>query len=198
MDNLPHNSVSASLQTPQSQRLTNSGWQVLREQFLGWVIALLCLLSLVPACARYQFGSPTLHTAQVSSVHIDLFENDTYRRGLGPWLTEAVAREVQNRTPYRIADAQTADSFLRGRLVSDRKSVVIESPNDDARDLNYAQKIEITWTDRTGMPLTASRVITITEDANLIPEGGQSLTSAQQDLIQRLARQVVNQMEVYW
>ncbi len=156
------------------------------------------LTSLSTGCARYQFGTSTLHAPNISSVHIDMFENDTYRRGLGPWLTEAIVKEVELRTPFRIADSSSADSFLRGRLVSDRKNVIVESPNDDARDINYASRIEITWTDRTGTPLTQSRVFTITEDANLIPEAGQSLTTAQQELIQRLARQVVNQMEVAW
>lgn len=127
-----------------------------------------------------------------------MFENDTFRSGLGPWLTEAVAKEVQVRTPYKIADAQSADSFLRGQLVQDRKNVLIENINDDARDLSYANQIEITWTDRTGTPLTQRRVVRITEDTNFIPEGGQSITTAQQELVQRLARQIVNQMEVAW
>lgn len=163
-----------------------------------YVSLLVLLLVCLPSCARYQFGNCTLHQAQVSSVHVDLFENETYRQGLSPWLTEAVVKEIQHRTPYRIASSGEADSFLRGRLISDRKSVIVESPNDDARALNYAQRIEITWTDRTGMPLTPSRIITITEDAHFIPESGQSLTTAQQQLIQRLARQVVNQLEVPW
>lgn len=165
---------------------------------LPFALLLAMSLLLLPACAHYQFGNRTLFQPQVASVHIDMFENETYRRALGPWLTEAIAKEIQQRTPFRIASSDQADSFLRGRLISDRKSVVIESPNDDARAINYAQKIEFTWTDRTGTPITGSRVIQITEDANLIPEGGPSLTSAQQQLIQRLARQVVNQMEVTW
>jgi len=162
------------------------------------LLTLLCLAAGVIGCTPYRFGNATLHTPNVASVHIQMFENDTFRRGLGPWLTEAVAKEVQLRTPYRIADAQTADSFLRARWVADRKSTLIETINDDVRDVGYTGRIEVTWTDRNGQPLTQTRVVKITEDAAFIPEVGQSLTTAQQDLIRRLARQVVNQMEIPW
>jgi hypothetical protein len=146
----------------------------------------------------YRAGHCTLHTPNVRSVHVQMFENETFRRGLGPWLTEAVAKEVQLRTPYRIADAQTADSFLRATWVVDRKTVLIESANDDARDIGYTGKVEVTWTDRNGVPLAESRLIKITDDVSFVPEGGQSMTTAQMELVKQLAQQIVNQMETPW
>jgi hypothetical protein len=109
-----------------------------------------------------------------------------------------VAKEIQLRTPYRIADARTADSFLRATWVADRKSVLIESANDDVRDVGYTGRIEVTWTNRSGMPLTEGRIIKITEDVSFVPEAGQSLTTAQQQMIRNVAQQIVNQMEAPW
>ncbi len=176
---------------------------MMHKQTNSKTVALLALTMLVgvlwsTGCAMYQFGNATLHAPNVHSVHIQMFENDTYRRGLGQWLTEAIAKEVQVRTPYQIADSASADSFLRGRLVQDRKSIQVESINDEGRDISYSNQVEFTWTDRCGTPLAQRRVITLTEDTNFIPEAGQSITTAQQELVQRLARQVVNQMEVSW
>ncbi len=149
-------------------------------------------------CSQYRFGNCTLHAPHVKSVHVQMFENDTFRRGLGPWLTEAVAKEVQVRTPYRIATAQSADSILRATWVADRKSTLIESLNDDVRDVGYTGRIEVTWTDRNGLPLTEGRVLKLTDDVSFVPEGGQSLTTAQQELVRQLAQQIVNQMETPW
>lgn len=149
-------------------------------------------------CSMYRFGNCTLHTPDVRSVHVQMFENDTYRRGLGPWLTESVAKEIQLRTPYRIADARTADSFLRATWVADRKSVLVESANDDVRDVGYTGRIEVTWTNRSGVPLTEGRIIKITEDVSFVPEAGQSITTAQQQMVRNVAQQIVNQMEAPW
>jgi len=164
-----------------------------------WLAWSCCGLGLgLSGCSLYRFGPCTLHTPNVRSVHVQMFENETYRRGLGPWLTEAVAKEVQLRTPYRIADAGSADSFLRATWVVDRKTVMVETANDDVRDIGYTGKIEVTWTDRHGSPLTPSRIVKITDDVSFVPEAGQSITTAQQELIKQLAQQIVNQMEVAW
>jgi hypothetical protein len=162
-----------------------------------WLCGMLAILA-ATGCSLYRFGNCTLHTPNVSSVHVQMFENDTFRRGLGPWLTEAVAKEIQLRTPYRLADSRTADSFLRAQWVADRKTILIENANDEGRDLGYTGQVEVTWTDRNGNPLTPARVVKITEDVSFVPEVGQSMTTAQQELVRKLSQQIVNQMEACW
>lgn len=156
------------------------------------------LLNSFSGCAAYRFGNQSLFPANIKTVHVAMFENDTFRSGLGEWLTEGVIKEVQDRTPFQLASPSNADSFLRGKLVRTQKNFAIENAFDEGRDIAYLNQVEITWTDRTGMPLTTSQKITLTEDANFIPESGQSLTTAQLELIQRLSRQIVNQMETSW
>ncbi len=181
------------------QSVPRTGFRVTR--YGGWLCLGWCwifALTSVAGCSLYRFGNCTLHTPNVSSVHVQMFENDTFRRGLGPWLTEAVTKEVQLRTPYRIADARTADSFLRGRWVADRKTILVETATDEGRDVGYTGQVEVTWTDRNGNPLTPSRVVKITEDVSFVPEVGQSVSTAQQELVRKLAQQIVNQMEANW
>jgi len=165
----------------------------------GWMsVAGLFLLIQFAGCATYRFGNQSLFPAHIKTVHIAMFENDTFQPGLGEWLTEGVIKEIQDRTPFQLASPSNADSFLKGRLVRTQKNFAIENAFDEGRDIAYLNQVEITWTDRTGMPLTTSQRITLTEDANFIPESGQSLTTAQLELIQRLSRQIVNQMETPW
>jgi hypothetical protein len=179
---------------------TQRSRRVGRRRGWAWWLGLSCLLlwCSVSGCSLYKFGSCTLHTPNVSSVHVQMFENDTFRRGLGPWLTEGVTKEIQLRTPYRIADARTADSFLRAQWVADRKTILIETATDEGRDVGYTGQVEVTWTDRNGNPLTPSRVVKITEDVAFVPEVGQSVSTAQQELIRKLSQQIVNQMEAAW
>ena len=45
----------------------------------------------------------------INTVSVPIFENDTYRRGLEYQLTEAVQKEIQTRTPYRLARGTDAE-----------------------------------------------------------------------------------------
>ena len=63
---------------------------------------------------------------------------------------------------------------------------------------DQARPVEIDWVDRTGTPLMHRQTVRISEDAVFIPEGGLSLTTAQQEVIERVARQTVSQMQTPW
>ena len=125
-----------------------------------------------------------------------MFESDSYRRFLGQRLTEAVVKEIGLKTPLTITEPAIADSFVRGRILSDRKIVAGENVNDEPRTLDLRWRVEVTWVDRAGVPLMQRQTVYINQDATFIPEGGQSLSTAQQQIIERIARDIVGQMEV--
>ena len=149
-------------------------------------------------CAGYQLGSGSLYRPDVRTVHVPIVESDSLRRDLGLRLTEAIVRQLQTRTPYRLGSETNADSVLRVRIVSDSKRVLGENINDDPRDLQVDLKLDAQWISRTGTPLMQRINLTIDENTSFVPEGGQSLATAQQELIDELAQQVVNQMESAW
>ncbi len=159
---------------------------------------LLAAILLLAGCQAYEFGAPTMHRFEIRSVHVPMVESDSFRRFLGQRLTEAVIKEIELNTPFIVTTAGRADSILSARIRRERKSTIIESANDDPRAIEYEMRVEVTWTDRGGIPLTNRQVIRITREVDFIPEGGQSLTSAQQEVIERIARQIVNQMELTW
>ena len=129
---------------------------------------------------------------------MSIFESDSFRPYLGQRLTESVAKQISLNTTYAIAPPSSADSFVRGRILQDTKRVLTETVNDDPRDIQFGIQIEVTWTDRNGMPLMEHQVLTITDVDHFVPEGGQSMTTVQQDIIERIARQIVQQMEMPW
>lgn len=162
---------------------------------LSWL--LICSsFCLGPGCVGYHVGNQFLFRSDIRSVHVPVFESDSYRRFLGQQLTEAVIKEISGSTPLVITEPRLAHSFLRGRILSDSKQVVGENRFAEPRALNYVWRIEVTWTDRAGVPLMPRQVLRVDREAVFIPEGGQSLSSAQLKLIERLARDIVGQMEI--
>lgn len=146
-------------------------------------------------CVGYHVGNQYLFRSDIRSVHVPIFESDSYRRFLGQQLTEAVIKEIEGSTPLVIAEPQLAHSFLRGRILNEGKQVVGQTRTAEARSLNYVWRVEVTWTDRAGVPLMERQVLRIDREAVFNPEGGQSLSSAQMKIIERLARDIVGQME---
>lgn len=141
----------------------------------------------------------------VRTVHVPVFESDSFRRNLGERLTEAVVKEIESRTPYKVVGSTDADSILNGRIVVERKRSVAENYYDDVRDIETDMIVEVGWVSRrgemlmqrSGMPFGPLNV-TISEDSQFFPEAGQSLEVAQQNVIDQLAREIVGQMEVWW
>ena len=159
----------------------------------------------LPGCAGYQIGQRALYRPDIRTVHVPIALSESFRRNLGEKLTEAVVKEIELKTPYKIVDADSADSVLSLRLVSDSKRVLANNRFSEPRDIENDYFIQVSWVDRrgdliitpNGIP-AAPLLLNIGQAVNFVPEGGQSLATAQQEAIQRLAQQVVGQMELAW
>src|SRR5262245_15718707 len=81
------------------------------------IIVAISMASLT-GCAGYQIGRRSLYRPDVRTVHVPMIQSDSYRRYLGERLTEAIVKEIELRTPYKVVDAGSADSVLSVRLVS--------------------------------------------------------------------------------
>ena len=175
----------------------------------GRLVASRVLLGLVPlvsGCAGYQLGNRTLYQADIQTVYVPVFESDSLRRNLGERLTEAVVKEIETKTPFKVlSDPALADSVLTGRLVYERKNVLAENRDDEPRDLETNLVVVVNWLDRQGFArLQASTFslsqqgFSVAQSADFVPEAGQSISTAQQEAIQRIAKQIVSQMEAPW
>ena len=91
------------------------------------LVARICRLLLIASfvgCAGYQVGNQTLFRSDVRTVHVPIFESNSFRRFLGEPLTGAVVKEIEQRTPYKVTNSPTADTILQGRIVYERKRVL--------------------------------------------------------------------------
>jgi hypothetical protein len=170
------------------------------------LILALSLLISASGCAAYRLGNETLYAPDVSTVYVPMIESDSFRRDLGERLTEAVIKEIEAKTPFKVVGTPDADSVLAARLVSERKHVTVENQNDDPRTIEINMAAEVSWLNRrrqplcppTSVPFPAELFIPMGQTAALLPEAGQSVASQQQVAIERLAQQIVSTMEEPW
>ncbi len=156
-------------------------------------------------CAAYRFGSASLYPPDIQTVYVPVFESSSFRRNLSEWLTEAVCKEIELKTPYKVVGSPQADSILTGKLISDTKRVIVEDQFDMPREVEVNLAVQVRWVNRRGDMLNGGSsvplpqdLVTISAPGALVAEYGQSVTTAQQQAIQRLATQVVSMMEMPW
>lgn len=168
-------------------------------------LCLSCCFVALAGCASYQIGTRNLYRSDIRTVHIPIIKSDSFRPELGPLLTEAVQKEVERRTSYKLTNQETADSILTCRLTSDSKRTVSETSTDEPRIVQSVLTLEMSWTDRRGQPLMENRFLPVgestyffAENGDFIPEAGQSIATANQRIAERLANHIVDQIEKRW
>jgi hypothetical protein len=120
-------------------------------------------------------------------------------------LTEAVHKEIQLHSPYRLTKAPEADTRLIGRIVEISKRVENQNRFDDPRELELDIAVEVRWEDaRTGRLLATQQwpiepnLSQAISQVSFAPEAGQSLATATQDAVDELARRIVALLEAPW
>ncbi len=156
-------------------------------------------------CAGYQVGAGSLYPQDIRTVYLPMIRSESFRPNLGEQLTEAVAKRIEQQTPYKVTGNSNADSILSATIIEDRKRALVESLNDDVREIETSIYVEVTWTKRNGQLLVENMLIPITPDllsvrgtASVVPEAGESIATGQQKAIGRIAKQIVAMMEVPW
>lgn len=156
-------------------------------------------------CAGYQLGNRSLFRNDIRTIHIPVVRSDSFRPELGVMLTEAIQKEVERRTPYKISDFATSDSVLSCRITADSKRVTAETITNEARLIQSVMSVEVQWVDRRNVPLIETRFLPpgetaffFSESESFVPEAGQSMATANQRAIERLANHIVDQMEMRW
>jgi len=170
----------------------------------AWALAAVAMTG----CAAYRVGNNTLYAPNVRTVYVPIIQSDSFRVtpgiDLGERLTEAVCKEIEKRTPFKVVGTDEADSVLTARIVADTKRMVVESPTDQSRQVEMNMQVLVTWADRGGAVLATGAVplpaasVDVGQAAMLVPEFGRSVVSTQQESIVKLAQQIVGLMEEPW
>lgn len=192
----------------ESQSPAATAAESMRPGWLSAATALLSLASLIcfsSGCAGYRFGSQSLYNTNLRTIYVPMVRNDSWRHDINQQLTEALVKAIELHTPYKVVADPNADSTLTCRVIASGKRTVAEAITDEPRAIEDQMTVQLTWTDRRGNLLFTNRFLPegelayhFTQATDFVPEGGQSLSTAQQRTIERLADQIVQQMEMRW
>jgi hypothetical protein len=164
----------------------------------------------------------------IRTVHVPIFKNLSFRRGIEFDLTRAVIREIEAKTPYKVvSDPCKADTELIGTVVGLDKTLLNINPLNEVREAQTILTATVVWRDlrpgHTGEILSAPRPkspipvpalvptdapppgpppppppAVVQSLAGFIPELGGSLATAEFNNVNRLAEQIVQMMEKPW
>ena len=162
-------------------------------------------LAAFSGCANYRVGARSAYAPDIHTVYVPMIQSNSYRRYLGEWLTEAVIKRIEDRTPYKVVNSTEADSVLHVRIISDTKQMLMESFTDEPRELQFNMQVSANWINRNGEPLGQPVNVPlppvlnpVDESSNIFAELGQSVTTGEMQDVQRLAVQIVSMMEAPW
>jgi hypothetical protein len=178
----------------------------LRLARLSLLLAPCSLLLLTGCLGNYQFGARTLFPEGIETVYVPVFDSVSYRRELGEELTEAVVKEIERRTPFKVVSTPgAADTVLIGKIIGENKKLLFEIPTGDPREMEVNLTVQVSWTDQRGRPVcnipkvpVPGAAVNISATSELVPEVGQSVATQHQAAIKRLAEQIVSLMEKPW
>ncbi|MCI0455976.1 MAG: LPS assembly lipoprotein LptE [Gemmataceae bacterium] len=186
---------------------------------------------LLPSCAwdghiRFLgYSSAPNYDPSIKTVRVPIFENYTLKRGVEDDLTRAVIREIESKTPFKVAsEGGAADTELIGRIVSYNKRLILYNQLGEVRNAEITMTVELVWRDlRPGcggeilslpprappsdLPVPPELLppvpakpppVVVQGRGTFIPELGESITSAEQSAVRRMAEQIVSMMEKPW
>lgn len=160
-----------------------------------------CLLT---GCAGYQIGAQSLYTANIQTIYIPMVKAPSFSSHLSERITEAVAKEVELRTPYKVARACYADAVLNIEIIEYKQGINFKDKWGGPRQNNLEMRAKVELVNRRTQ--TAESVYEFSLDqegivlghGSMIPVAGQSTATEQQEAIDRLARSIVNSLERPW
>ncbi|MCD6364776.1 MAG: hypothetical protein J7M14_02760 [Planctomycetes bacterium] len=131
------------------------------------------------------------------AVHILSRSKHIYRLNLEMRLTEAIVKRIELDTPYKVVDQSRADTLLTGTIKTLSQRVM--SFSGSARELEMVVAVEMNWQDlRTGKPIIARKVVRAAGLYIRQAPLSEDFFQGSEEALNRLAIQVVEQMEADW
>lgn len=146
----------------------------------------------------YSFSSS--FDQSVRTVHVPMFSNATFHRGLEAELTDAVVKEIQTTTPWKVTDAAVAETTLAGAITAaDMRQLSSNRASGLAQELALVITVDFDWRDsRTGKVLTSRRSFSASETFVPTKPVGERLEVGEHAAVQQLARDIVAELRSGW
>jgi hypothetical protein len=197
-----------------------------RKYLMCWLTVVALATALVPGCGWdghfdvLGYTTRPMYDLGIRSIRVPIFKNLSLRRNLEYQLTEAVIREIYAKTPYKVVqEADNADTELIGTVVGRSKAVINFNQIGETREAQTTLSVELVWRDlrpgRCGeilsrplpgapgeppppVPGAIAPPVQVQALTTFIPEIGSSLSTAEKEMVDKVAVQIVSMMEKPW
>ncbi len=160
----------------------------------AWV----CLIGMTTGCG-YGVGHRGMFASNVKTVHVPIFQNKDFRRGLEFQLTEALIKAIELHTPYKTTSNKgRADTALTGEIIEVRQGTLgLDFETHLPRETQATIIASFRWKDlRNGKILC--EMPTITQSVDYIQPVGEGFYQASEEALNDLAERIVEKMEKPW
>ena len=169
--------------------------------------ALLLLLAGAGGCG---YTTQSLFPTEYRTIAIPTWQRgrEVYRREWEFLLTEAIVKEVANRTPYKVVDRKHADTLLTGKIIRISRQMLSRNPDTGlAREEEITIEVAFEWTNlRTGevikkvdrLPVSGTHVAEQGGNLPTDPDVGTDFFRGAEGVVDRAARIIVEHLESPW
>jgi hypothetical protein len=157
------------------------------------------VLSLSGCSGLNGYSNASLFPQEVQSVCLEMFDNQTFRRGAEYELSDALSKRIEVETPYKIVSSRDrADSVMSGQIVAiGELALSIERESGRALEKEVELQAVVNWKNlKTGELLIANR--TVAASASYSEYQQQDFKYASTLAANKLARKIVELMETKW
>ncbi|MAE67629.1 MAG: hypothetical protein CMJ18_25530 [Phycisphaeraceae bacterium] len=158
------------------------------------------VLFLVAALAGCGYAPARLYEKDAGTIAIPIFENRTFYRDVERDLTEALVKQVELRTPYKVVSSARADTILKGTITSISQSRLSRSRvSGFLQEQEFTITINFEWQDaHDGKVIQDRRGFSAA--GRYIPErpAAETYHIGQREAVERLADAIVATMIGQW
>ena len=167
---------------------------------LPHVALLLAVGGLLGGCGFSGYRFADTFDDQVRSIAVPIFKNRSFYRDTEFGLTEALIKEIEARTPWKVAGAEAADTLLTGTIIHvDQRALSRRIGTGLTQEAQVVVVARIEWKDvRTGKILRQMDQVRGTGEYVPTSPVGEPFEIARQTAIAELSRDIVSQLRDGW
>lgn len=166
---------------------------------------LLCALLALAGCASPNgsvagYTSSELYDQSIRTVALPIFQNRSFYRGMEFALTEALQKEIEHRTPYKVTRPGGADTILSGSIVSvDQRLLSRGLGAGLAQEVQVVVALSFEWKDLRSGEIIRRRS-RLEGSGEFIPSRGvgEPVEVARHEAVDELSREIVSLMRGDW
>jgi hypothetical protein len=168
----------------------------------GWgrIAFLASAWALTLALCGCGYSGGELYDESVQTVAVPIFENRTFYRGVEFNLTEALTKEIEQRTPYKVVAGASADTILTGTVLTvDKRLLSRDFESGVPQEIQVAIVASFEWKDlRSGQIRRMRSRIEGTGEYIPTKPLSEPLEVARHAAVGELAREIVSAMRDDW